>query len=143
MKLSPNFTLEELCTTSTGMLNVPGPMETERLLMLANFILQPVRSRFGKIGINSGFRSAAVNKAIGGSPTSQHQEGGAADIKPGDADIREVYAWMKNNLRFGQLIFEQKDGAEWIHVSLPRLGKKNMMVGIFDGLQYLWTSEGV
>jgi len=111
--------------------------------MLANFILQPIRNKFGRVTVNSGYRSPAVNKAINGSLTSQHMEGGAADIKTPDVDLREVYAWAKDNLRFGQLIFEQKDGAEWIHVSIPRLGKKNMMVGIFDGLQYLWTKEGV
>lgn len=143
MKLTKNFTLEELCVTSTGLRNVPEAQSVDKLLLLAWFILQPSRDKFGRITVNSGYRSPDVNHAINGSPTSQHMAGEAADIKAPDADLREVYAWMRDNLKYGQLIFEQKDGAEWIHVSLPRTGKKNMMAGIFDGLEYLWTSEGI
>jgi zinc D-Ala-D-Ala carboxypeptidase len=138
-----NFPLGEMIRTGTGLPNLPGPVEEERLLILRAYILQPTRNKFGPISVNSGYRSPAVNKTISGSPTSQHMEGGAADIRPLKADIREVYAWMRDNLIYGQLIFEQKDGAEWIHVSIPRLGKKNMMVGIYDGMEYLWTREGV
>lgn len=143
MRLTKNFTLDELCVTSTGLPNRPDAQQTEKLLYLAWYILQPVRDRFGAIRITSGYRSPEVNRAIGGSMSSQHVLGEAADIQVPGADLREVYVWMRDNLRYGQLIYESRDGKEWIHVSLPRVGKKNMMVGMFDGLQYLWTSEGV
>src|SRR3990170_8399904 len=126
MKLTKNFTLEELCVTDTGLPNVPESHVVERLLLLAFYILQPVRTKFGAIKINSGFRSLAVNHKIGGSGMSQHLRGEAADIVPLEADIREIYAWMRDNLIYGQLIFEDKEGKQWIHVSLPRLDKKNM-----------------
>ena len=55
-------------------------------------------------------------------------KGEAGDINPIDAVIEDVFKWMRKNLVYGQLIFEQKGATKWIHVSLPRLGKKNMMV---------------
>lgn len=142
MKLTKNFTLEELCVTDTGLPNVPEPHVVERLNLLAFYILQPTRDRYGPLKINSGFRSLAVNHKINGSGTSQHPRGEAADIVPLEAEIEEVYAWMRDNLIYGQIIFEDKGGAQWIHISLPRLEKKNMMAGVFDGLEYLWTREG-
>jgi hypothetical protein len=143
MRLSEHFTLEELTRTDTGIENLPGLLAVERLLFLANFILEPARRKFGKIHINSGYRATAVNEKVGGSETSQHVEGGAADIVPLNIDIHEVYMWMRDNLSYGQLILEEKGGAKWIHVSLPRVGKKNMMAGFFGGHEYLWTEEGV
>lgn len=127
MNLSKNFTLDELTRTSINLPNLPSPQESYNLLMLATYILQPARDYCGRLHVNSGFRSFEVNKAIGGSPTSQHPKGQAADIKPLDADINEVFAWMKNNLQYGQIILETRGDSKWIHVSLPRLDKENQM----------------
>ena len=143
MKLTKNFSLEELCVTDTGLPNVPESHIVDRLLLVAFYLLQPTRDRYGPLKVNSGFRSLAVNHKINGSGTSQHLRGEAADSVPLEADIREVYAWMRDNLIYGQIIFEDKDGSQWIHISLPRAGGKNMMAGLFDGLEYLWTKEGV
>jgi len=143
MKITHNFTVEELCSTGTGIVNTPDSTSLEKLFILAYFILQPIRDRFGRVKINSGYRSPAVNAKIKGSLTSQHMAGEAADLVPLDAEIKEVYAWCRDNLKYGQLIFEDKGGSQWIHISLPRVGKKNMMVGLFDGHEYLWTREGI
>ena len=132
MQLSKNFTLEELTVTNTGASNVPNEEQKRKLLYLATYLLQPIRDKFGKIHVNSGFRSEFVNEKIGGSKTSQHMEAEAADFKPEAADIMDVFKWCRENLVFGQIIFEHKGGAWWIHISLPRLDKPNMMVMKFE-----------
>lgn len=128
MKLTQNFSLNELCHTDTGASNVPDDCSKSKLQILASTLLQPIRDRFGRIKVNSGFRSEYVNEKIGGSPTSQHCFGEAADIFPLDADIDDVFEWCRNNLIYGQLIRESSNGAEWIHISLPRLEKTNQQV---------------
>lgn len=145
MKLTKNFTLGELCVTDTGLPNVPEPHVVDRLLLVAFYLLQPTRDRYGPLKINSGFRSLEVNHHpdVQGSGTSQHLRGEAVDMEPLEAEIEEVYAWMRDNLIYGQIIFEDKKGKKWIHISLPRVGKKNMMAGMFDGLEYLFTNPGI
>ena len=134
MRLSDNFTLEELCVTNTGAVNIPNEAQTEKLLYLATYILQPIRNVFGPVTINSGFRSEFVNEKIGGSKTSQHMKGEAADIDTDDLD--KTFEWCRKNLTFGQLILETKNGKRWIHISLPRIGGSNMQVMTFDGINY-------
>lgn len=139
-KLSKNFALEELCATETGEDNIPDEAQKEKLFYLANLVLQPIRNTWGRIHINSGFRSELVNKKIGGSPTSQHMRGEAADIVPLDASIDDVFAWCRENLVFGQLILESIifNGADvrWIHISLPRQNKPNMHVMAYNNGTY-------
>lgn len=79
--LSPHFSRGELTVTSTGLPNNPGAAAHARLVHLAAELLEPVRALLGvPLRINSGFRSAAVNTAIGGSRTSAHLTGDAADV---------------------------------------------------------------
>jgi len=124
--LSENFTLEELARTCTGAPNEPDDRAREKLLYLANFILQPIRDRWGKLYINSGYRSPAVNQRVGGSDTSQHCDGEAADLITLEAPLQNVYRWIveDSRLAFGQCIFELR-ATDWIHVSLPRIHKPN------------------
>jgi zinc D-Ala-D-Ala carboxypeptidase len=137
MKLTDNFTLEELCITNTGLPNIPrGELETRRLLMVASFLLQPLRNRFGKINVSSGYRTDEVNAAIGGAPKSQHKEAEAADIFPDAAPIVSVFEWARINLVYGQIILEKKSGKRWIHISLPRLSGPNQQALVFDGVAY-------
>ncbi len=79
MKLSQFFTLAELTTTSTGLINTPPPQELVHLERLA-YELDKLRIQVGPIRVTSGYRSLAVNKAVGGSSTSAHRTGLAADI---------------------------------------------------------------
>ncbi len=132
MNLTKNFTLEELCVTDTGGANIPNEMQKEKLLYVATFLLQPIWEFFGPIKVRSGFRSEWVNEKIGGSKTSQHVKGEACDLIPLNADINNVFNWCRKALRFGQLIDEHKNGAHWIHISLPRIGGINSQVMRFE-----------
>ena len=126
LKLSESFILQELTKTSTGLQNQPDVVEEEKLLYLASFILQPIRDRWGKLRVNSGYRSAAVNAMVNGEPRSQHCYGEAADIVPMEAPLKDVYRWIveDSRLAFGQCICEIR-ATDWIHVSLPRIDKPN------------------
>jgi hypothetical protein len=136
MRLSKNFTLDELIVTSTSGSNIPPGIHKEKLLYTANYLLQPVRDKWGPVVVNSGYRSGAVNTAIGGSSTSQHCKGEAADIRTPTADLWEVYLWILDNLNFGQCIYEIKGTAKWIHISLPRLDKPNQQALLFKDGEY-------
>lgn len=141
MNLSNNFTEKELTKTDTGLPNVPSEKEKAFLLLLAIFILQPIRDKFGKYTINSGYRSLRVNREIGGSSTSQHMEGQAADGYPENADIYEVYRWIveQSGIHFGQCIIYPDKG--FIHISLPRIYKENKQALICQGGKYLPYSD--
>ena len=133
MKLSKNFTLGELTVTSTSASNDPTEIHKDKLLYLSQYLLQPIRDEFGPVQVNSGYRSEGVNLAIGGSETSQHCKGEAADIRT--PNLWEVYVWILDNLSFGQCIYEEKGAAKWIHISLPRLDKPNQQALLFkDGI---------
>lgn len=117
MKLTKNFTLSELTRTNTGITNNPNKEELQAIIRLTGKVLQPLRDIYGKpITVNSGFRSYAVNRAVGGARGSQHQKGEAADItvhtKEGN---RELFEIIKNELEYDQLINEYD--YSWIHVS--------------------------
>ena len=85
MKLSKNFSLEELIKSDTanecGIKNSPNSLELKNLTNLTTKILQPIRDAFGKpIIISSGFRCVQLNKKVGGASNSDHLFGAAADI---------------------------------------------------------------
>jgi hypothetical protein len=84
---------------------------------LAQHIFQPIREHFGKpIHVSSGYRSKDLNKAIGGSQTSQHSKGQAMDIDMDGSDIsnRDIFMFIKDNLEFDQIINEFNYA--WVHV---------------------------
>ena len=117
MNLSKNFSLKEMLATSTGVVNIPTDQEIEKMKLLAEKILQPVRDYMGiPIRINSGFRSAQVNAAVGGSKTSQHCKGEAADLNAGNRTLnKKMYEFIRDNLEYDQLINEYD--YTWVHVS--------------------------
>ena len=129
MKLSKNFSLEEMCRSNTasvrGLPNVPNAEQVKNLQQLCENVLQPLRDHLGKpVAINSGFRSQAVNMAVGGANNSQHMKGEAADIKCKDYPYaKKIYAWIMDNLEFDQVILERKGKAVWVHVSFRTNGK--------------------
>ena len=128
MNLSKNFSLNEMCRSNTarvrGLPNVPNAEQVKNLKHLCENVLQPLRDHLGKpVVINSGFRSQAVNMAVGGAKNSQHTKGEAADIKCKDYPYaKKIYAWIMDNLEFDQLILERNGNAVWVHVSY-RAGK--------------------
>jgi hypothetical protein len=121
MKLTPNFTLEELTISETaarlGIDNTPNDAVKANLVRLAKF-LEEVRRILGRpIMINSAYRSPEVNKAIGSRPTSQHCLGCAADIRvPGLTPDNILKELLKTNLEYDQLI---REFDSWVHISIP------------------------
>jgi zinc D-Ala-D-Ala carboxypeptidase len=117
-----------------GLNNNPNPEQLANMRRVAQSIFEPLRKHFGKpIGISSFFRSAEINKHVGGSLTSQHCTGEAIDI---DADIfgkltnRDIFYYIKNSLTFDQLIWEFGgiDNPAWVHVSFKASGNRNMIL---------------
>ena len=117
MKITKNFTLPELTTTGTGIKNQPNHQQTAALTTLCTKVLQPARDMYGKpIRVNSGFRSSAVNKAVGGARNSQHTRGEAADITVfSKEENKKLFELIRDNFSFDQLINERN--YSWIHVS--------------------------
>ena len=116
MRLSKSFTLAELCVTGIGKPNVPGADEIKALQALVEDILQPLRDAVGvPVNVTSGYRSPAVNRAVGGSRTSQHVLGEAADIVVAGMAPRAVCQKIIDmGLPFDQLI---QEFGRWTHVS--------------------------
>ena len=126
MNLTKNFTFAEMTKSETalryGMGNHPGETELENLKILCEKVLQPVRDHYGRgVKVNSGYRHPLVNAKVGGSPRSDHCKGMAADIEiPGlpNADLAE---YIRDNLKFTQLILEFYTpgipDSGWVHVS--------------------------
>jgi len=145
MKLSDNFSLEELCKSSTasrlGIDNTAYDIDTiNNLKNVARNILQPIREKYDiPFSPNSGYRSPTLNEAIKGSPKSQHCEGKAVDIEIPTIDNSALAHWINLNLEFDQLILEfYKKGdpkSGWVHVSYNE-GNNRKEVLTFDGKMY-------
>lgn len=120
-----NFTYEELVASSTaearGIDNTPTDDAVwENLAYLARTCLQPIRDEFGPVVVSSGYRGPALNKAVGGSATSHHCNGCAADIHVPGAALKDVFAWIVGNLPFTELIAENIGASMWIHVAVVK-----------------------
>lgn len=121
MNLSPSFTFEELTHTDHREFdNTPNDAEMANLVRLANFLEQVKEVLGGKpIIINSAFRSAEVNKAVGSTDKSQHRHGCAADIRvPGMTPDEVVRAIIDSGLPYDQVI---REFDRWTHVSIPNV----------------------
>lgn len=126
MNLTKNFTLAEMTKSETalrhGLDNTPGEVELANLRQLCENVLQPIRDHYQRgVKVNSGYRSPEVNAKVGGSKTSDHCQGKAADIEiPGVANA-DLAQWIKENLAYTQLILEfytrGVPDSGWVHVS--------------------------
>lgn len=126
------FTIKELCKSTTAISknidNSPNSEITKNLEQLVDTILDPLREKYGKpIKINSGYRCEALNKAVGGSKTSQHRYGQAADITGGSKEENKKLfdLVIQLNLPFDQLIDESK--FSWIHISYANKPRKQIL----------------
>ena len=136
MRLSQNFWLNELTKSSTadrlGISNEPGIEEIVNLTVLTQHVLQPVREHFGVITVNSGYRSPALNSKVGGSKTSQHCFGEAADFEQLGTPNGEVATWISKELDFDQLILEfytkGKPNSGWVHCSFKKDGSNRRKI---------------
>jgi hypothetical protein len=140
MNLSANFSLKELTKSDTatrlGIDNTPDAETIDNLKTLCDKVLQPVREHFGKsVTVNSGYRSPESNAAVGGSKTSDHCKGMAADIEIAGVANAELAQWIMNNLDYTQLILEfYTQGipdSGWVHVSYdPKNLKKQELTAV-------------
>lgn len=127
-KLTEHFSLEELLYSDTALKkkidNTPDDEVIEHLRLLCINILEPLRKAWGSgIKVNSGYRSIKLNAAVGGSRSSAHCSGWAADIVPTNKKISEFKSftmkWLKNNnIEFDQFINEFSGLSQWVHISL-------------------------
>lgn len=129
------FTLKEMTKSDTAIRrrisNIPNEQEKQNIYQLVEKILDPLREAYGKpIVVSSGFRCEKLNTAVGGSKTSQHKTGQAADIRSLE-DTREENKKLfdlikKLNLPFDQLINEYD--YDWVHVSYSDRNRKQILV---------------
>tara|TARA_R110002012_G_scaffold45983_1_gene121944 strand:- start:383 stop:853 length:471 start_codon:yes stop_codon:yes gene_type:complete len=129
MRLSRNFMLREFVNSTTaarkGISNKPTEVHLANLSFLINNVIQPIRDKIGPIRVTSGYRSPALNRAIGGSSRSQHSKGMAADIqfvRDNEMDNKVIFdTILEMELDFDQMINEFD--YSWIHISYNK--KKN------------------
>jgi len=143
MNLTENFTLSEMTKSETAlrhdMDNSPPQEITSSLQALAVHVLQPVRDHFARgVKVNSGYRSPDVNAKVGGSRTSDHCRGMAADIEIPGVPNHELAEWVKANLPYTQLILEfytrGVPDSGWVHVSYdPANLKKQDLTAVKEG----------
>ncbi|MCD8207767.1 MAG: D-Ala-D-Ala carboxypeptidase family metallohydrolase [Bacteroidales bacterium] len=129
------FTISELCASSTATAkkidNTPTEEVIANLTALVDVVLDPLREAWGEpIIVNSGYRCSALNTAVGGSKTSQHMTGQAADIVPKNktkARVKELFQKILDlGLPFDQLINESD--YSWVHVSYKANGTNRKQV---------------
>lgn len=119
------FTIEELTRSATattrGIDNTPTPEIKANLERLVDKVLDGLREIYGKpITVNSGYRCPELNKAVGGSKTSDHMNGFSVDITASSKKENAIlFQIIKDNFDFDQLIWEKGNSEypDWVHVS--------------------------
>ena len=126
-QLSPHFRLSEMLNSGTGrskgISNEPTPEIVANLRKLCVEALEPIRAVVGPLKINSGYRADEINKAVGGSITSAHSFGLAADLNPAQGTWKQLMdKVIAAKIPLDQLIFEHT----WVHVGVyhPKTGKQ-------------------
>lgn len=125
------FTFSELRRSETaeslGIDNTPDSLTEAHLVELVDCLLDPLREAWGgPLVVTSGYRCPALNKAVGGSTTSAHVSGWAADLQPVSSDGRSVaelvnftVEWLTaTGLAFDQLIDERSSSSRWLHLGI-------------------------
>lgn len=153
-QITENFTLEEMYRSATAesrrIDNRPPKDIEENLVYLVKNVLQPLRTHFGvPIRVTSGYRSPVLNRAVGGSASSWHSHGCAADIQipSGKVSLKTVFEYIYNNLPYTELIAEGIDRngrVSWVHVALVkgREAKNNLDPAGRLCTKYMMTYEG-
>lgn len=134
-QLSEHFKLSEMLATPTGkkggFANDPTPEIEANLERLCKELLEPIRALVGPLNVNSGYRSDAVNKAVGGSTTSAHSFGLAADLRPAKGTWKHLMdAIVASGLKYDQVIYEHT----WVHVGLlypPTKAQRGQKLSMF------------
>lgn len=118
--IKPLLTREEVSFSQTatrkGIPNLIPDAEFKNALILNDNIVKPLREKFPDLKVSSWYRSPALNKAISGSPTSQHMEGKAVDLITDNNSV--LFHYIRENMDYDQIIWEFGDKAPaWVHVS--------------------------
>jgi hypothetical protein len=137
MQISKHLSLAEVSRSETakrkGINNTPSGEHLENFKKLAENIFEPIREHFGvPIHISSAYRSAELNRAVGGSSSSQHCSAEAIDIDMQDTSITnaQIFNYIKDNLNFDQMIWEfgNDTNPDWVHVSYESTGKQRKQI---------------
>lgn len=135
--ISPHISYKEATWSQTaadkGIDNTPDETTLVAMRTVAAACFEPARLKFGPIRVNSFYRSPELNKAVGGSKTSQHMKGEAIDMDRGSRYAnKELLEWCKANLKYDQLISEypNEEGPKWVHISFSRNGNRNQFITI-------------
>ena len=144
IRLSPHFTLGELCKTSyiTADGNIPSQMAIDNLRHLCADWLEEVRYLYSMLYgdgdvpliISSGYRSAEVNRLCGGAKGSNHLTGCAVDIRCQGPEQMSRMAVILLDLAdstkrdFDELIFEKRGTTYWIHFAVrPKDNRRKIL----------------
>lgn len=118
--MSDNFSYKEFVHSDTanryGILNEPEPYHIENGKALFLNVLQPIRDKFGRTIVTSGYRNEQLNRLVKGVDDSQHMNGEAVDFYVPGYSLKQVCEWIDKNLEYDQLILEPS----WIHVSYSK-----------------------
>lgn len=126
MNLSKNFSLKELTASQVavrnGLDNTPDQTVISNLQTLVETILQPLRDHYGRsVRVSSGYRSPELNSFVGGSKTSDHCKGQAADIEIDGVANGDLAKYIADNFKFTQIILEfytqGVPNSGWVHIS--------------------------
>ena len=130
--ISQHITYNEATNSATatrkGIDNSPNMEQRFNMSLVADKVFEPVRNHFNvPIYINSFFRCAKLNKAVGGSRTSQHMEGMAIDMRGSNGVTNKmIFDYIKDNLEYDQLINEYN--YRWVHVSFTTKRKNRKQI---------------
>jgi uncharacterized protein YcbK (DUF882 family) len=133
MRLSQHFNLHEFTRSAKaeelGIDNAPTPAHAEALRLLCLHVLEPLRAHLGRpVSITSGYRSPALNNAVGGSTKSQHTKGEAADIKVRGIPAEELARIIATlALPVDQCIWYAPDNGGQVHVSYRAVGRREFL----------------
>ena len=136
MKISEHLDLSELIRSESakrnGIANIPTDEHIANFKVLAEKVFEPIRNHFRcPIHISSGYRSAELNRLIKGSSNSQHSKGQAIDVdmegSPNGVTNKMIFDYIKDNLKFDQLIWElgNDSNPDWVHVSYSEGKNRN------------------
>lgn len=139
--ISPHISYAEAVASATaksrGIDNTPPASVLSTMKYTAEKIFEPVRKHFGKpIKVSSFYRSPVLNKAIGGSGTSQHCLGEALDMDGdtyGSPTNKQIFEFIRDNLSFDQLIVEGITGGKiaWVHCSIKKSGNRSQILFMY------------
>lgn len=146
------FSIAELCKSDTaarlGISNNPTKEIEASLVSLIDNCLDKIRENYGKpIKVSSGYRCPRLNQAVGGSKTSQHMRGEAADLVPmKGGKYEDLFLACIAFGGFDQLIIEQSGGSRWIHVSYSPSGIQRKKIlsyrnGMYTDITKTWKDK--